>query len=77
MLKPVAPKHLLAPEAFPLTIQLYSAKTGACVWSRTVTLEEARDLAKIEIPGYAGTEHYPVHAVIIDKDGVPMGSDPQ
>ena len=68
MTKPTA-RHDYAPEKFPLTMRIYSGKTGEVVWSRTVTLDEARGLAKIEIPSYAGTEHYPVRAEIIYADG--------
>lgn len=57
------------PEKFPLTFRLYSGTTGELVWSRTVTIEDARSLAKIEIPGYAGTAHYPVRSEIICADG--------
>jgi hypothetical protein len=39
------------------------------LWSRTVTLDEARQLAKVKIPGYAGTEHYPVSVEIVYADG--------
>ena len=58
-----------SPEKFPLTFQLYSGKTGELLWSRTVTIDAARSLAKIEIPGYAGTEHYPVRAKVTCADG--------
>ncbi len=68
MTKPTA-RHDYSPEKFPLTMRIYSGKTGAVVWSRTVTLDEARSLAKIEIPSYAGTEHYPVRAEIAYADG--------
>lgn len=57
------------PEKFPLTLQLYSGTSGELLWSRTVTLDEARSLAKIEIPGYAGTEHYPVRSEVVYADG--------
>ncbi len=66
---PIPRLHNYPPEKFPITLQLYSGKTGECVWSRTVTLDEARSLAKIEIPGYAGTVHYPVRAVVTYADG--------
>ena len=68
MTKPTA-RHDYSPEKFPLTIRLYSGKTGEVVWSRTVTLDEARGLAKIALPGYANTEHYPVRAEIAYADG--------
>ena len=68
MTKPTA-RHDYSPEKFPLTMRIYSSKTGEVVWSRTVTLDEARGLAKIEIPSYAGTEHYPVRAEIAYADG--------
>jgi hypothetical protein len=66
--KPTA-RHDLPPDAFPLTIRYFSGKTGELLWSRTVTLHEARGLAKINIPGYAGTDHYPVRAEIEYADG--------
>lgn len=68
MTKPIA-RHNFSPEKFPLTLHLYSGKTGELVWSRTVTIDEARSLAKIEIPSYANTEHYPVRAEITYADG--------
>ena len=68
MTKPIARREY-TPEKFPLTIQLYSNGTGELVWSRTVTLEEARAVAKIEIPSYLGTVHYPVRAEITCADG--------
>ena len=68
MTKPTA-RHDYSPEKFPLTMRIYSGKTGEVVWSRTVTRDEARGLAKIEIPSYAGTEHYPVRAEIAYADG--------
>ena len=61
--------HSYPPEKFPLTLQLYSGKTGELLWSRTVTIDEARARAEIEIPGYAGTEHYSVRAEILYADG--------
>lgn len=54
---------------FPITYRLFRGKTGDLLWERTVTLEEARRLAKVEIPGYGGTEHYPVRAEIAYADG--------
>lgn len=63
------PKTHLPPHKFPLTIRLHSGKTGEIVWSRTVTLEEARILAKIEIPSFAQSAHYPVRAEIEYADG--------
>ena len=68
MTKPTA-RHDYSPEKFPLTMRIYSGKTGEVVWSRTVPLDEARFLAKIEIPSYVGTEHYPVQAEITYADG--------
>jgi hypothetical protein len=40
-----------------------------------VTLDEARSLAKIEIPSFAGTEHYPVLAEILYADGTTAPAD--
>ena len=75
MTKPIA-RHDYPPEKFPLTLQLYSGKTGELVWSRTVTINEARTLAKIEIPSYAGTEHWPVWSTITYADGTPGPAAP-
>jgi hypothetical protein len=66
--KPCA-RHDFAPAMFPLTIRIYSGKTQDLLWSREVTLDEAKGLAKVEIPGYAGTEHYPVRTEIAYADG--------
>jgi hypothetical protein len=66
--KPIA-RHDYLPEKFPLTLRLLSGKTGAIVWERTVTIDEARTLAKIEIPSFMGTDHYPVLAEILYADG--------
>lgn len=57
------------PDLFPITLRLYSSKTGEVLWSRTVTLAEARSIAKVEIPSYAGTDHYPVRAEVTYADG--------
>ncbi len=62
-------RHDFSPTKFPLTIKLYSSKTGELLWARAVTLDEARGLAKVEIPGYGGTEHYPVRVEIEYADG--------
>lgn len=62
-------RHDLVPSKFPFTLKLISGTTGEVVWSRTVTLDEARSLAKIEIPSFASSEHYPVRAEIIYADG--------
>lgn len=67
-IKPIA-RHDFSPEKFPLTLRIYSSKTGEVVWSRTVTLGEARTLAAVEIPSYADTEHYPVRVEITYADG--------
>jgi len=61
--------HDLPRGKFPFTIDLVSGKTGAVVWSRTITIAEARTGAKIEVPGFAGSEHYPVRAEIKYADG--------
>jgi hypothetical protein len=61
--------HSLAANKFPLTLKLLSGKTGEVLWSRAVTIDEARQLAKVEIPGYANTEHYPVRVEIEYADG--------
>lgn len=59
----------LSPKKFPMTMKLVSGKTGEVLWTRVITLDEARILARIEIPSYAGTEHYPVRAEIEYADG--------
>ena len=61
--------HTLSRGKFPFTIDLVSGKTGEVVWSRTVTIAEARTGAKIEVPGFNGSEHYPVRAEIKYADG--------
>jgi hypothetical protein len=62
-------RHNLPPEKFPLKLKLVSGTTGAVVWSRVVTIDEARGLAKVEIPSFADSEHYPVRAEIEYADG--------
>lgn len=66
--KPSA-RHNFASDKFPITTRIYSGKTGELVWSRTVTLDEARSLTKVEIPSYKDTEHFPVRVEIILADG--------
>ena len=61
--------HELPRGKFPFTIKIVSGTTGEVVWSRTVTIAEARTGAKIEVPGFAGSEHYPVRAEIKYADG--------
>ena len=68
MTKPTVRQDLAASK-FPLTIKLHSGKTDEVLWSHVVTLDKARQLAKVEIPCYAGTEHYPVRAKIEYGDG--------
>jgi hypothetical protein len=46
-------------DLFPITIRIRSGKTGELLWSRTITRDEARQLASLEVPSYYGTEHYP------------------
>ena len=79
MLKPIArhdyPPEWALTEKYPLTLRLLSGKTGEIVWSRTVTIDEARALAKVEIPSFIGTEHYPVLAEIIYADGTTAPAD--
>ena len=62
-------RHDLSPKKFPFTLKLVSGTTGKVVWSRTVTIDEARGLAKIQIPSFADSEHYPVRAEIEYADG--------
>jgi len=62
-------RHDLSPEKFPFTLKLVSGKTGKVMWSCTVTIDEARDLAKVEIPSFASSDHYPVSAEIEYADG--------
>lgn len=61
-------RHDYPPEKFPLTMRLVSGTTGEVVWSRTVTLDEARTLATIEIPSFANSKHWPVRAEILTSD---------
>jgi hypothetical protein len=56
--------HDFSPEQFPLTIRILSGTTGELLWSRVVTLDEAREITLIQVPCYAGTAHYPVHAEV-------------
>lgn len=65
----VVTRHNFSPTKFPIAIRIYSGKTKEVIWSREITLEEARSLAKVDIPGYAGTEHYPVRTEIAYADG--------
>lgn len=67
-MKPTA-RHDLSPEKFPVTLRLVSGTTGAVVWECLVTIEDARNLARVEIPSFAGTEHYPVRAEVAYADG--------
>lgn len=50
-------------------MKILSGKTNEILWSRVITLDEAKTLAHVEIPGYAGTEHYPVRTEIEYADG--------
>ena len=74
MTEPIA-RHDYTPDKFPIMLRLLSGKTGAVVWSRTVTIDEARALAKVEIPSFANTEHYPVLAEVVYADGTPAPAD--
>lgn len=62
-------RHDLSPDKFPFTLKFVSGTTGEVVWSRTVTIDEARSLAKVEVPSFAGSEHYPVRTEIEYADG--------
>lgn len=62
-------RHDFAARQYPLTIRIYSGTTGDLLWSRTVTLAEARGLAKVEVPSFAGSAHYPVRVEITYADG--------
>jgi len=66
---PLPRMHSYPPEKFPITLRIRSGTTGKVVWSRTVTIDEARAGARIEIPSYRDTEHYPVSAEIFCADG--------
>ena len=61
--------HDLPPEKFPLTLKLVGSKTNEVVWSRTITIDEARNLAKVQIPSFTGSAHFPVRAEITYADG--------
>ena len=55
-------------------IALGDATLGSCASSDangdgTVTIDEARHLAKVEIPSFAGSKHYPVRVEITYADG--------
>lgn len=62
-------RHDLSERKFPITARLISGTTGEVVWSRTITFDEARSLAKIEIPSFAQTHHHPVRAEVEYADG--------
>jgi len=62
-------RHDLPLSKFPLTIKLISCATDEVVWSRTITADEAQGLAKVEIPSFANSVHYPVRAEIEYADG--------
>lgn len=62
-------QHAIDPHKFPLTMRLFSGTTGECLWLREVSLDEARALAKVEIPSFAGSDHYPIRAEIAYADG--------
>lgn len=64
--------HLYPAEAFPITIRLISGLDGSELWSRTV--QKPDTLGVVEIPGYGGTEHVPVRAVIHFADGTEQSS---
>ena len=66
--KPTA-HHNFPTSKYPIKLRLYSGTTGEMVWSHTITLDEALSLAKVEIPCYAGTAHYPVRSEIEYADG--------
>lgn len=61
--------HFLPSTSFPLTIKILSGKTGEVLWSRTVTLAEAKGIASVQVPGYGSTEHYPVSVEFTYGDG--------
>lgn len=67
--RPTSHPHLLPASAYPLTIKIVSGTTGEIVWSRKIDLIEAKTLAKIEIPSFKDTEHYPVRTEIEYADG--------
>lgn len=66
-MKPIA-CHDFSPEKYPITIRIRSGKTGKELWWRTITLDEARTRPRIEIPSYAGSEHWPVHVDVAYAD---------
>lgn len=51
---------------FPITIRILS-QSGIELWTRT--LEKPDDYHTLKIPGYAGTEHYPVRVRVEYADG--------
>jgi len=59
----------LSARKFPITLKLVSGTTDEVVWSRTITLDEARGLAKIEVPSFAETRHHPVRTEVEYADG--------
>lgn len=75
MMKKPTTRHDFTPDKFPLTIRIYSGKTEQVLWSRTVTLDDARSLARLEIPSYSNTEHWPVRAEMVYADGTVKSED--
>lgn len=53
------PRHM-----FPITLRIYSGKDGAEIWTHT-----SKEPERVQVPGYAGTEHYPVRVRIEFADG--------
>ena len=57
--------HKIPPEAFPITIQIFSGSTGEVLWSAIVEKPQPIDSwARIEIPGFGGTKHAPVRVEV-------------
>lgn len=61
--------YSLPSSSFPLTITIFSGKTDEILWQQTISLDDARQIAKLHVPGYGNTEHYPVRVEYKYGDG--------
>lgn len=62
------PLRLLSPQLFPVRMRLVDEATGEQLWQRVVTLEEATDLARVQVPGF-GKDSRTVRTEITDATG--------
>lgn len=59
---------MLPPEKFPVTIRLIS-RTGEELWKQVLPQPDSGVLEAVKVPGFGGTEHVPVRAIIEYGDG--------